>query len=253
MIINDGPYRRHKIFTLNENYPADAVAYYTSRAGASATFHVEIADPGKPEKYTYQWYLDGEKVEGATDASYTASGFTADGTHDIYCVVTNKAGSVTSKTAKLKVSKKYLYKNGDQCEDVTGGWTAYNSGQSVGGVWYPEYYGAAVLQADRMRMTSNIKDTYGGKCVTNRMVDVSDHSKLKFDHYTYGRSTYIISTTQNESGTVRRVNVPLKYDSSGTIEMDVSDLSGAYYVICVGGTGTGAGVEHNEVFNVWLD
>lgn len=75
--------------------------------GASASFSISITTPGRPAEYTYQWYRNGAAVSGGTAASLTLTGLTAATTYSVYCKVTNKAGSVNSRTAILTV-RSYL-------------------------------------------------------------------------------------------------------------------------------------------------
>lgn len=91
----------YELPVLNSAYPANVTV--VEAANASASFSVQITTPGKPAEYTYQWYLNGAKISGATNAGYTKIGLTAAGTHTLYCVVTNKAGTVTSRVATLTV------------------------------------------------------------------------------------------------------------------------------------------------------
>ena len=103
---------------LNSAYPANVTV--VQAANASASFNVQIATPGKPAEYTYQWYLNGVKISGATNSSYTKTGLTAAGTHTLYCVVTNKAGTVTSRVATLTVKSAkptYTYTGSHQLID----------------------------------------------------------------------------------------------------------------------------------------
>lgn len=92
-----------KLPELNPDYPQDQSVTFIQGNAASAVFTAAIAADGRPAKYTYQWYADDAAVEGATAPSYTMSGFSASGTHKVYCVVTNAAGSVTTRTATLTV------------------------------------------------------------------------------------------------------------------------------------------------------
>ena len=87
-----------KLPVLNASYPANV----TNWQGEQATFRVEIATAGVPAEYTYQWYRDGAKWTEATNATVSWSGASI-GSHSIYCVVTNKAGEVTSRVATLTV------------------------------------------------------------------------------------------------------------------------------------------------------
>lgn len=103
-----GSYNSGYVPTLNENYPADVTI--VESASGSATFYVSISTPGKPAEYTYKWYVNGSVVSGATSSSYTKTGLTSAATYSIYCEVTNKAGTVTSRVATLTVqSAKPVY------------------------------------------------------------------------------------------------------------------------------------------------
>lgn len=93
---------RMKTPVLNPSYPANATVFI----GTSATFKAEISEDGMPAAYTYQWYVNGSAVSGATTPSYTRS-CPAIGTFTVYCEVTNKAGTVVSRVATLTV-KSYL-------------------------------------------------------------------------------------------------------------------------------------------------
>lgn len=101
MIFNIGGGVAYKTPVLNGSYPANVTQL--ERAGGSATFSVKIATEGNPDIYTYQWYVNGSAVSGATSSSYTKTGLTFAGTYSVYCKVTNKAGSVNSRTATLNV------------------------------------------------------------------------------------------------------------------------------------------------------
>ena len=93
---------------------------------------VVFAEEGKPDVYTYQWYVNGNAVAGATAASFTRTA-PAIGTENIYCVVTNKAGTVQSKTAILNVAREDI--NIDANFVDGGSWGGYISG-GVGSVVY---------------------------------------------------------------------------------------------------------------------
>lgn len=92
---------------LNTSYPKNVTTTVMKGSTTSATFTVNISQAGNPTSYTYQWYKDGTAVSGATSSSYTISNISSTVTNTIYCVVTNKAGSVTSRSATLKVTQIY--------------------------------------------------------------------------------------------------------------------------------------------------
>ena len=95
----------YELPVLSASYPRDVTV--TAAAGASASFSISITTPGRPAEYTYQWYRNGAAVSGGTAASLTLTGLTTATTYSVYCKVTNKAGSVNSRTATLTV-RSYL-------------------------------------------------------------------------------------------------------------------------------------------------
>lgn len=96
-----------KLPVLSEKYPEDISTAIIKGNTTSATFKVEIAIPGSPAAYTYQWYVDGSPVEGATNSVYTISDIADTRKNTVYCEVTNKKGTVTSRVATLDVVQQY--------------------------------------------------------------------------------------------------------------------------------------------------
>lgn len=91
----------YKLPVLNASYPQDVTV--VASANGSAVFSVQITEPGNPAEYTYKWYKGGNLVSGTTGATLNLTGLTAATTTTVYCEVTNKAGTVTSRVATLTV------------------------------------------------------------------------------------------------------------------------------------------------------
>jgi len=102
-IFNIGSGEAFRIPALNGNFPADVSVSFVAGESKSAAFKVEVTDAGMPSGHTFQWYVNGEAVIGATAATYTRSGISTAGTYTVYCRVTNAAGTVQSRTATLTV------------------------------------------------------------------------------------------------------------------------------------------------------
>jgi hypothetical protein len=132
MIFNIGSGSSNKLPVLDTSYPLDE----NVDVGEIASFEVKIAEPGKPAEYTYQWYYDGSAVEGATGITY--SRVAEVGEHSVYCMVTTKAGAVKSRVATVGAESLYLFKDGNEFTEITGGWvrsgnngTIENTGTSL--------------------------------------------------------------------------------------------------------------------------
>jgi len=92
---------RMKTPVLNSAYPQNV----TVNAGTNASFRVAFSEDGMPSTYTYQWYVNGAAVSGATEASFSLDTASRKGTYSVSCIVTNAAGAVQSRTATLAVRK----------------------------------------------------------------------------------------------------------------------------------------------------
>ena len=120
---------------LNSNYPQDVTV--VEGPETSATFNVSISVPGNPAQYTYQWYVNGEAVSGATGLSYTKTGLDSQAVYQVHCEVTNKTGTVVSRLATLKVEgalPSYTFDgSGNLIDDGNGNWRIkfYSSGYFV--------------------------------------------------------------------------------------------------------------------------
>lgn len=97
----------YKVPILDENYPEDITVNVVRGTTSSATFIVTISKPGNPEVYTYQWYVNGKAIEGAISSIYVKDDLTTEETYSIYCEVTNKKGTVTTRIATLEVIEIY--------------------------------------------------------------------------------------------------------------------------------------------------
>ena len=112
-----------KLPVLNPSYPQDQTVW---GEGGSATFQVRITVPGSPASYTYRWYRNGVQVSGAAGSSCTFSNLTTATIDTVYCVVSNEAGDVQSRTATLTVKNPnliYTYKGeSEKVDDGGGNW-----------------------------------------------------------------------------------------------------------------------------------
>lgn len=205
---------------LDSGYPADiTVAKHTA-----ATCKVSVSG-GYPEDYTYQWYVDGVAISGANEASGTFTP-TVTGTWELYCEVTNAAGTVTSRTATVTVTDLYLYNAGDLCTPVTGGWVTTA--------------GDIVITYDSDSISFGYSDTttageYGCLYTVNP-VDLTDYSTLRItvNPASVGYSPYLLVGTDNTSRNQNASTVVAKTEitsaGSKTWTLDVSALTGSYYV-----------------------
>ena len=125
-----------------------------------------------------------------------------------------------------------LYENGDEYENITGGW-----------IGTPKKYdsGCNAVEANITRGTTTItmKPNGDGSCIvhTANKIDLTNYSKLVFDGKVSGASSYASLANMrvwSDFGTYQTskaaATASLQYHSDGVVTLDISKLTGSYYV-----------------------
>lgn len=143
----------------------------------------------------------------------------------------------------------FLYRDGDPCEAVTSDWIPFNSQVTPS------------KNNDYLTLTSTGIAYSGGAFTTNAEVDISTYSKLKIEYTLSGsdtKSSFAVRTTpvtDNDNvvtGRTKYVQVPVA--SAKTVsEMDISELSGQYYVELCTRNGATAYASTFNIYRVWLE
>ena len=223
MIFNIGSGPVNKLPVLDAGYPLDA----NVGVGETATFEVKISQPGKPAQYTYQWYYDGFAVEGANENTYSRAAEV--GEHSVYCMVTNKAGTVKSRTAAVGASRMYLFNDGNQYESITGGWES------------SEWNNKGTAQVTTNLYVSSANASKLAIVGTTQKIDFTSFKVL---HYTSpngrGGKAYggylRVCKDKNHNSHVASVTI----NAAGNGTLDISAIDGEYYV-CLYALGGGNG------------
>lgn len=223
-----------KLPVLNPNFPAD---FSCMTNNGTHTFNVEFAEHGYPADYTYKWYWDGSLLDWATKETCTVSLAHGASTHTIYCEVTNKAGTVRSRTATLTLTQAYLFNWGDHCDAVTGGWQvtktldASATAYSVGTLKYNS--------SDQITMDLAWRND--GFLAPRNKIDLTHYSKVRCYVYLYSDDAdypwyFSVATHNNPAGNYVVANIELPYPNGSQyegwreVELDISNLTGSYYV-----------------------
>ena len=215
MIINAGPYRRSKLPVLNSSYPQNVSVTYNYNGKTTATFNVVITTPGKPVQYTYEWYVDGTKVNDANGASYTREITTECINVPVYCKVYNKAGFVKSKTATLTAT----------CNDLMLINIKPQSVISVSGSGYSQ-------QTDYLQLKSMLNVPCN---LSTTMIDMTAFKTLTgvFDYWSNSTNGFFWRIYNSSGVAVKSSNIGFGDQDTYTKKthsIDVSDLSGNHYI-----------------------
>lgn len=220
---------------LDPNFPADMT--FMARGG-HVTLEVRIAEHGYPADYTYKWYWgNGNDFNAESSPYFNFTNIRGTGTHYIYCEVTNKAGTVRSRTATITVTAPYLFNWGDHCNAVTGGWQvtktldASATAYSVGTLKYNS--------SDQITM--DLPWCNDGFLAPKNKIDLTHYSKIRCYVYLYSDDAdypwYLsVATHNNPAGNYAVANVELPYPNGSqyagwrTAELDVSGITGSHYV-----------------------
>lgn len=223
---------------LNGGYPANV----SVSVGSSATFRVVTSEDGYPANYSYQWYLNGAAVSGATGTSFNHYR-SLEGSDTVYCIVTNEAGSVKSRDAVLTANRIYLYNNGDQCVGITGGWVPAVSTSSA------EAFNQGLTHgSNHMNLTSR-KNEYNAGCGTNWAIDLSKQTKLSALVSTDNPGSCMIVSSQLYHFNAYAI-ASGAFPISGTVSIDISKVNSGHITFFVPANNTQAFV--GNIHAVWL-
>ena len=182
------------------------------------------------EEITYQWYFNGEAIEGATESTLSFENIQFDKTGSYYCVITNPAGSVQSSTANVVVrqsaTEDSITKKLEKVTTISGtGYARFVVETTAYNPTYKWYYGSGDIWTE-FEETSNIlfipaESKYNRKnikCeISNGGGSVSTQAVLVYS------STAIQITSQPQ-------DVSFKLNENASFNVTVSTSTGnAYY------------------------
>ena len=86
-----------------ESKPAPSITTQPEEIGIFTNNDGSLSVSATGESLTFQWYFNGEAIEGATNATLSFENIQADKSGEYYCVITNPAGSVKSEVVSVVV------------------------------------------------------------------------------------------------------------------------------------------------------
>lgn len=225
---------------LNGSYPQDVTI--TTFTGQSVTCEVNIATHGKPATYTYQWYVNDKAVNGATNWSYTKTDLNYESTYKIYCVVTNKAGSVISRVATIAITDIAPYYL------ITNGRANVSFDSKPGGSGQVAFEQGSNYLCFKPAGWANYNDTLSAG------VDFTKYSTLHVTmcNPTSNGNAYFIVVNSAMGGVSQiKLDPPSSYPREYTV--DIRSLSGLYYIWIRVEYQDEMGHSNIYVYNLYLD
>lgn len=181
------------------------------------------------------------------------------------------------------MAKVYLYKEGDERTEITGGWDtkygntaiASNKAGWSGNPTRTKEEDHLLISIPDQSSSGSADSNMVATWYTNNKVDLTDFDSIVFDIETsfgdslYGgnysaRISFMIADAQYGDSRIAYCDIYSNKDDSNnkgkrrTIELDVSDFSGEYYIILYnsrGNTNVNSGDDSSVLiaYNVWLD
>ena len=223
----------------------------THGGGAGGEF-ASIFVTGLDESSTVTATKDGKTVQGKWNSTENRFEITKIKEYGIYTVkATNGENTATQDVLVdaaveyaifMDLYKLWLYREGDECEDVTGGFSAYARKNWSGGISTAP---TLTKNVDSMSIALNVSTSdnhYRGIVSTNDLIHIEGYEKLKFHCPTISVANaanmviafYVTTSIVDDFGQY----VLKAYDvTSGTnatdvlVEMDVSGISADAYVV----------------------
>ena len=155
---------------------------------------------------TYKYYINNELKNESSQSSYTVTGVELSTQYEVKVIAIDNQGKTnTSKVKKYTTSnKQYLYKQGDVCNEITGGWTVEGVTMSDTKPLAPTM--SLNEQSINVKLTSP-SNIYSGILRTINDIDYSKYSTIHIEYTAtmgqYGGSSVIglnKNTSDNISG-----------------------------------------------------
>lgn len=229
--------------------------------GASA----RILVTGLHEGCTVTARKDGKNIPGVwttipsptETGAFAIDGINAYGTWTVEATdgaVTTSADVLIDAAAEYEIAlslTKWLYNEGDECEDVTGGWSAdgYTYSENTYGI-----SGSGTKNADNLYLTAPA--TGSALFGTANAIDLTGYSALKGERMYPGTNLFNpwIGVIGNEKDIIgdNRLAETTNASAQNTREefsVDVSTLTGAHYIVfaCTSSSGKG------YLYRLWLE
>lgn len=189
----------------------------------------------------YKYYINGQKVQETEENKYTAKNLELDTEYVIKVIaVDNEGKEKASKVLKYMTDKvQYLYRNGDTCDTITGG---YTTGATTGAT--------LKYNADNIEISSN-NYTYVF-AVTNNAIDFSKYKKLYVKITTNTKSYSVrLGKNKNDTGETIKYYFEGNQTGNGILEtMNIEELNESRYIKLGKHNGENGTVNYYEV---WLE
>lgn len=193
----------------------------------------------------YDYIIDGITYT-STEAVYKVENLEPESNHTIKVIsIDEKENKKETRTYNVKTeSRTYIYKEGNEYEEITNGWDfGYINGDNPG-------VGKVTKENNNIFL-----ETWGTWCSyaiwTKQRIDFSKYSKLSMEIYDIN----IINSGHQQAGILLSNGAGFVASSYGKlndlceyIELDVSKIESLYYCYCAVANGTSARIK-----NVWLE
>lgn len=132
--------------------------------------------------------------------------------------------------------KLWLYKEGNECIAVTGGWLGSN------------------LYKETVRLRKYSGSSTTSYAYTTNTIDVTAYSTLYFDGYYVGKRSglAVLSTEAGNSGT-NMASVTINDNTRSVVSCDISLLSGLYYIKFSSRAYSSDDTANTYCYNYWLE
>ena len=231
-------------------------------------------EEGYEGELIYEYFIQDKSIGESTEISKTVSDLTPNTTYKIYVMVRDQDGGIKfSNIVKVKTKERiYLYKEGDECIDITGGWEGVKITDIIsmdGTVAYVGQLPSITKNADHIysKLTHSSAMAAGALSTAN-MIDLSKYSTLRMDLSGYfspnlGYNVLHIGITPVKTSRQRSFVIKNIYNvvtplPRKIVEVDISNINESAYIQIVKIKNTAATAAsgyyiQTNLYNAWLE